>query len=134
MKAKNNDVVKARKEVTISEAEDRAKKEAAMKARFEESMKEYDRRYWIWDKARRHELFKATAERVDARNEELIEQGKRPAYGTNGFADYTDEEFKRYSTPPHPELNELFLSKSFVTHEDLRALKEKMSKSVAKST
>lgn len=69
--------------------EEDMKEEAAMKARFEEWMKEYGRRYKNKDeKARRYELFKDFAKMVDKANA----QGGNAVFVTNHTADWTEEE------------------------------------------
>ncbi|CAL4929678.1 unnamed protein product [Urochloa decumbens] len=82
---------KALKEVTNSEAvtEEDIKEEAAMKARFEEWMKEYGRRYKNEEeKAQRYELFKAFAKMVNKANA----QSGGAKFITNHTADWTEEE------------------------------------------
>ncbi|OEL21038.1 hypothetical protein BAE44_0017943 [Dichanthelium oligosanthes] len=82
---------KAVKAVTNSEAvkEEDMKEEAAMKARFEEWMKEYGRRYKNEEeKARRYELFKAFAKMVD----KATAQSGDAVFVTNHTADWTEEE------------------------------------------
>ncbi|CAN6301867.1 unnamed protein product [Urochloa humidicola] len=82
---------KALKEVTGSEAmtEEDIKEEAAMKARFEEWMKEYSRRYKNEEeKVRRYELFKAFAKMVDKANA----QSGGTKFITNHTADWMEEE------------------------------------------
>ncbi|CAN6296088.1 unnamed protein product [Urochloa humidicola] len=82
---------KALKEVTNSEAltEEDIKEEAAMKARFEEWMKEYSRRYKNEEeKVQRYELFKAFAKMVDKANA----QSGGAKFITNHTADWTEEE------------------------------------------
>uniref|UniRef100_A0A0D3G942 Cathepsin propeptide inhibitor domain-containing protein n=1 Tax=Oryza barthii TaxID=65489 RepID=A0A0D3G942_9ORYZ len=67
--------------------------EATMKARFHDLMKEYGRSYSTEEeKARRYEVFKEAtlwADKVNALEPRTI------PYGPNGYADFTDEEFKR---------------------------------------
>jgi ABC-type branched-subunit amino acid transport system substrate-binding protein len=76
---------KAAKEATNGET---IKDEAAMKARFEEWMREYGKRYRNKEeKARRYELFRAFAHMVDRANA----QGGA-VFVTNHTADWTEEE------------------------------------------
>lgn len=82
---------KAIKEVTnIREAvKEDMKEEAAMKARFEEWIKEYGRRYKNEEeKARRYELFKAFAKMVD----KATAQSGNAVFVTNHTADCTEDE------------------------------------------
>ncbi|KAF8725935.1 hypothetical protein HU200_020509 [Digitaria exilis] len=79
------------KEVANSEAmtDEDMKEEAAMKARFEEWMKEHGRRYKDKEeKAQRYELFKDFAKMVDKANA----QGGGAMFVTNHTADWTEEE------------------------------------------
>ncbi|KAF8727126.1 hypothetical protein HU200_019634 [Digitaria exilis] len=79
------------KEVANSEVmtEEDMKEEAAMKARFEEWMKEHGRRYKNKEeKAQRYELFKDFAKMVDKANA----QGGGAVFVTNHTADWTEEE------------------------------------------
>ncbi|CAL4895606.1 unnamed protein product [Urochloa decumbens] len=83
---------KALKEVAKSETvtEEDIKEEAAMKARFEEWMKEHGRRYRNEEeKARRYELFQAFAKMVDKANNA---QSGGAKFVTNHTADWTEEE------------------------------------------
>ncbi|OEL26997.1 hypothetical protein BAE44_0011986, partial [Dichanthelium oligosanthes] len=68
--------------------------EAAMRARFQDWMKQYGRSYRTEEeKARRYEIFKETATRADKANASK-RRGARLA-APNGLADWTDEECER---------------------------------------
>ncbi|XP_037489680.1 transmembrane emp24 domain-containing protein p24beta3-like [Triticum dicoccoides] len=72
-----------------------ALEEEAMKKRFKEWMDRYHRRYKDEkEKARRYELFKKCAEKVDKLN--ALPNGV--TYGTNHFCDRSEEEMRPYLT------------------------------------
>ena len=68
----------------------------AMRARFEEWMKEYDRTYKDEvEKARRFKIFKAFARCVDVANAESAQAGSSARFGLTEFADWNAEEMSR---------------------------------------
>ena len=68
----------------------------AMRARFEEWMKEYDRTYKDEvEKARRFKMFKAFARCVDVANAESAQAGSSARFGLTEFADWNAEEMSR---------------------------------------
>ncbi|RCV41947.1 hypothetical protein SETIT_9G175700v2 [Setaria italica] len=108
------------------------KNDEAMRARFEDWMKQYGRTYQDEEeKARRFKIFKAVARFVDVTNAVADELEFHFCMGLNEFSDWNHEEFAGRCGTKHMSDDEYF-SMIGVNEADKKAIKQKLQKQESK--